>query len=1080
MPRPSLAVALLGLAAIAAAQTDVKSPDATKSPLAEAVGGFGFRAVGPALSSGRIGDLAVDPTRPARYFVAAASGGVWRTENNGITFTPIFDQHGSFSIGCLALDPSNPHVLWVGTGENNSQRSVAFGDGVYRSRDGGKNFERLGLEDSEHIGAIAIDPHDGNVVYVAAQGPLWRSGEQRGLFKTVDGGKSWKKVLDVSEHTGINEVHLDPRDADVLYASAYQRRRHVWTLINGGPESAIYKSIDAGATWRKVTQGIPDVDKGRIGMAVSPVDPDVIYAIIEAQRGEGGVFRSTDRGETWSKQSSKVSTSPQYYNELVCDPRDVDTLYCLDTFTTVSRDGGKTWSNLGNLHRHVDDHALWIDPRDTKHLLIGGDGGLFESFDGGAHWDFKENLNLTQFYRVSADQALPFYNVYGGTQDNNSLGGPSRTTRLGGITNDDWFVTVGGDGYEVQVDPTNPDIVYTQWQHGGLVRLDRKSGEQVDIKPREGVGEPPLKWNWDTPLLLSAHSPTRLYFAANRLYRSDDRGDSWRAISNDLTRGIDRDQLEVMGRVWEVDTVAKNASTSFYGNSVALAESPLDEGVLYVGTDDGLVHVTTDAGGSWAKLDTFAGVPERTYVSRLEASVHARDRVYAAFNNHKNGDFKPYLLTSDDRGQTWRSIASDLPARNFVHALVEDHVNGDLLFVGTEFGVFVSLDRGAHWHKMSGGLPTIAVRDLEIQRREHDLIVGTFGRGIYILDDYAPLRALTAEVVESAAALFAVRKAPLYVPGSRLGLNTGLGTQGSTYFAAQNPPFGAVITFWLKEKVTTRKEQREAAQKKAREAATKLDYPTYAQLRAEDQEAAPAVFLTVRDSAGEVVRHDKATASQLEAPDEPEPWGRSDAGPLALGGTYRVTLDSVVDGKTTQLAGPIDFRVEPLHLQSLPAVDAAEVLVFQQKITALRRAVRAARASSGELSTKLAHARAAVRQSPRADATMAGKLDDMVGRLATLTTALNGDATLDARNNASPLSIASRVENVASHQFFTTAAPTATEREAYRSAGTAFATVLADLRQLAATDWPAVERALEQAGAPTTPGRLPDWKLDDR
>ncbi|HEV8692703.1 MAG TPA: hypothetical protein VGQ93_00735, partial [Lysobacter sp.] len=704
------------------------------------------RPIGPALMSGRIGDFAVNPKDKRHYFVAVGSGGVWKTLNGGVTYTPVFDKEGSYSIGCVALDPSNPNAVWVGTGENNSQRSVGWGDGVYRSLDGGKNWQNMGLKESEHIGRIVIHPKNSEIVYVAAQGPLWRGGGERGLYKTTDGGKSWQRILHISDDTGVNEVLMDPRDPNVLYASAYQRRRHVWTLINGGPESAFYKSTDAGKSWRKITNGIPDVDKGRIGLAISPANPDTLYAIIEAADSKGGVFRSADRGETWDKRGDYMTSSPQYYNELFADPVEVNRVYAEDTYLHVSEDGGKTFTRVPENNKHVDNHAVWIEPADNRHLLVGCDGGVYETFDRGEHWHFKENLPVTQFYRVSADNARPFYNVYGGTQDNNSEGGPSRTTDRAGITSADWFITVGGDGYETLVDPDDPNIIFAMWQYGGLVRFDRRSGEITDIKPREAPSDPPLKWNWDSPLILSPHNPKRLYFAANRLFRSEDRGDSWTAISGDLTRGLDRNALPVMGRIQPADAVAKNKSTSIYGNCVSLAESPLVEGLIYVGTDDGLVHVTGDAGKTWRKIEAFPGIPENTYVSCLTASRHHTDTIYAAFDNHKNGDFKPYLLVSTNRGESWTSIAGSLPKREVVLCLQQDHEKPDLLFAGTEFGAWFTLDAGQHWTRLTS-LPTIAVRDIEIQRRENDLILGTFGRGIYILDDYSPLRHATPDLL---------------------------------------------------------------------------------------------------------------------------------------------------------------------------------------------------------------------------------------------------------------------------------------------------------------------------------------------
>ena len=1052
-----------------------------------------FRGIGPAMCSGRIVDIAVDPVVSSRWFIAAASGGVWRTENNGTTFEPVFDGEGSYSIGCVAIDPSNRHTIWVGTGENNSQRSVSWGDGVYRSRDGGKSWENVGLKDSQHIGRIAVDPRDSNVVWVAAQGPLWSSGGDRGVFKTTDGGETWRRVLDISPDTGANEVHLDPRNPDVAYASAYQRRRRVWTLIDGGPESAIYKTTDGGESWREITNGVPSVDMGRIGMAISPADPDVLYAIIEAQRGEGGTFRSTDRGESWTKMSSKVSSSPQYYNELVCDPHDVDTVYCLDTYTSRSRDGGKTFERVGNRHRHVDDHALWIDPGHAGHLVIGGDGGIYETFDAGSHWDFKENLPLAQYYRVSADQAEPFYNIYGGTQDNNSMGGPSRTTDLAGITSEDWVVTVGGDGYEAQVDPTNPDLVYTQWQYGGLVRFDKKSGERTDIKPRQAPGEPPIVWNWDSPLLISSHSPTRLYFAGDRLFRTDDRGDSWKTISGDLTRGIDRDQLEIMGRVQDVDAVAKNASTSVYGNCVSLTESPIDENVLYVGTDDGLVHVTRDGGANWTKIASFPGVPARTYVSRLEASRHAEGRVYAAFSNHKDGDFSPYLLVSEDFGATWTSIAADLPERDVVWSLAEDHVQAGLLFCGTEYGVYVSLDRGGKWTRMKSGLPTVAVRDIEVQRRENDLVLGTFGRGFYVLDDYTPLRELASGVAEAAAHLFAVRKAPLYIEQSRLGMNDGRGAQGSTYYAAPNPPFGAILTLHLRDGFDTLKEQREAAQDKARDEDGSFPFPSDDAIRAEDRENPVAVWVTIRDADGAVVkrvdaprkkgmhrvawdlRYTGATKVTIGAAGEGSPWSRPDTGPLVLGGTFTATLEREAAGVVEALAGPVAFEVEALNLATLPAADKAEVLAFQREVIELRRAVRASARVLDELQSRVDHCRVALRRSS-ADLALLAQVEALDGDLADLRVQLAGDSSLSRRSKPAAMSIRSRIENVAGAQLYTSSAPTKTERDAFGHAADGFEPVLARLRAIATEDLPAIERALEGAGAGDTPGRLPQWR----
>ncbi|NQV35142.1 MAG: glycosyl hydrolase, partial [Phycisphaeraceae bacterium] len=845
---------LLGSSVLLAAQEDLGLD-------AGAFSGLKLRNIGPGMKSGRISDVVKDPTRPSTWYVAVASGNVWKTMNNGTTWTPIFDHHGSYSIGCITIDPQNPQVLWLGTGENNSQRSAGYGDGVYKSMDAGKSWTHMGLKTSEHIGKILIDPRDSQVVYVASQGPLWAPGGERSLYKTLDGGRTWDAVLTISENTGVSDMAFDPENPDVLYATTYQRRRHVWALVAGGPESAIYKSTDAGKTWRKIVKGLPTVDLGRIGLTVSPQQPNVLYAIVPASWGESGFYRSNDRGETWQRMSDYITTDPQYYQELFADPHKFDRVYSVDTFLQVTEDGGKTWRPMNTRFKHVDDHALVFDPQDPEYLMIGCDGGIYETWDRGDAWRHVSNLPVTQFYRVGIDNSKPFYYVYGGTQDNGSLGAPSRTTNRHGIRSSDWFVTCGGDGYQTRVDPSDPNIVYSESQYGGLVRYDRRSGERVGIQPQPGPNEPPLVWNWDSPLVLSPHSPTRLYFAANRLFRSDDRGDSWRAISPNLTSEIDRNQLEVMDTVWSAESVWKNVWTSFYGNIVSLDESPLQEGLLYVGTDDGLIQVTEDGGHHWRKMAFFPGVPENTYVADLKASVHDVNTVFAVFNNHKRGDFAAYVLKSKDRGMTWTSISSNLPARHVAWSIQQDAVRSDLLFVGTEFGLFFSLDGGSHWVGLKGGVPTVAFRDLEIQTRECDLVCGTFGRGILILDDYSPLRHVTPELMKKPAVLFPVKRTWMYVQDAPMG-GGGKASLGDGFFTAPNPPFGAVFTYRLKHGLQTRRQTRKQQETKRQQAGQPVPYPDWDALRQEDTEDTPLVCLTVKDHRGKVVRRVKgATGS---------------------------------------------------------------------------------------------------------------------------------------------------------------------------------------------------------------------------
>jgi len=1088
-------LALLAALALFASADEKKTPEAPKDPFsADTFAGLSFRNLGPAVTAGRISDLAVS-SRPGTYFVAVASGGVWRTTTWGSTFTPVFDEQGSFSIGCVTIDPNDPLTVWVGTGENNAQRSVAFGDGVYKSTDNGRTWTNVGLKESEHVGNIVVDPRNSKVVYVAAQGPLWRDGGDRGLYKTTDGGKTWDAVLKISDRTGVSEVWLDPRNPDVLYAVAWQRRRHVWTMISGGPESALYKSTDAGASWKKVAGGFPTAELGRIGLAVSPSNPNYVYAIVEASDEKAaGTWRSTDAGGSWERRGD-FTTSGNYYQELFADPKNPERVYAMDVFLKVSEDGGKTFTNLGEKEKHVDNHALWIDPQNTDHLLNGNDGGLYESWDRGKSWEFKENLPITQFYRVTLDNSEPFYWVYGGTQDNFTLGGPSRTRTAHGIRNSDWFVTLFGDGFQIQVDPEDPNIVYTEVQYGGLARFDRRTGEKIDIQPQPGPGEDPLRFNWDSPLLLSPHSRTRLYFAAQRLFRSDDRGDTWTPVSPDLSAQIDRNTLKVMGRVWGVDAVAKNQSTSFYGNIVSLEESPKQENLLYVGTDDGLVQVSEDGGGAWRKQERFPGVPERTYVADLAASPHDANVVYAAFNNHKMGDFKPYLLKSADRGRTWTSISAGLPERGPVWTVLEDPVQPGLLFAGTEFGVFFSPNGGARWVQLKGGLPTIAVRDLAVHRREGDLVLGTFGRGFYVLDDVTPLRRTTAALLASEAALLPVRRAWMYVPEEPLG-PAGRGFQGASFYMADNPPFGAVFTYYLKDELKSLAKKRQEAEKKVAEKGGDTPYPSWEDLEKEAREEDPAVLLTVTDEGGNVVRrltggtkagfHRVAWDLRFPAPNptslkpfESEAvWVTAPTGPLALPGRYTVSLAKRVGGVVTPLGEPQAFEAVVLGTASLPAPDRQALQAFAQKTARLQRAVLGAVQVVKEAKTRVEHLKKAIEDATGADARMMDEARALEPRLREIALALSGGGVRSKYQEPEPPSIADRVASIVNGHWTTTQAPTNTHRRAYDVAAAQFEPVLSALAKLVETDLPALEKRAEAAGAAWTPGRVPRWSKE--
>ncbi|MFQ5691121.1 MAG: glycosyl hydrolase [Gemmatimonadota bacterium] len=1082
---PLLAVPLgPGLLAQGTGKADRDHDGGSAALTSATVSGLKLRNIGPAVTSGRLTDIAVDPVRRSTWYVAAASGNVWKTVNAGTTWKPIFDKQGSYSIGSVAVDPRHHLTVWVGTGENNSQRSVAFGDGLYKSIDGGASFRKVGLERSEHIAKILIDPRNSDVVYVAAQGPLWAAGGDRGLYKSTDGGETWKRVLTIDDDTGVTDVHFDPRDPDVLYAASYQRRRHVWTLIDGGPGSGVWKSTDAGATWRRIDKGLPSGDKGRIGLAISPIRPDIVYAIVEATGDKGGFFRSEDGGEHWSRQSEYVSSSPQYYQEIVADPHRFDRVYSLDTFVMVTEDGGKHFSRLGETDKHVDNHALIIDPADAHHLIVGCDGGLYETWDRGKSWDFKANLPVTQFYKVAVDNDVPFYHVYGGTQDNNTLGGPSRTANRHGIRNSDWFVTVGGDGFGPEVDPEDPNIIYSQWQYGNLIRYDRRTGERIDIKPREEAQGPPLRWNWDSGLMISPHSHTRLYFGAQMLFRSDDRGDSWRAVSPDLTRQVDRNRLKIMGRVWSVDAVAKNRSTSVYGTIVSLSESPLVEDLLYVGTDDGWIQVSEDGGTHWRRVEHLPGVPDTSYVNDLEASRTDPNTVYAVLNNHKRGDFKPYVLRSTDRGRTWRSIAGDLPERGPAYTIVQDEEQPDLLFVGTEYGIFFTVDGGKKWVQLKGGMPTIAIRELEIQRREHDLVAASFGRGFFILDDYTPLRQLSEAALQEEARIFPVKKAWMYVPASPLG-GGGKASQGTSFFTAPNPPFGATFTYYLKESRETRKARRHKKESELEKKGADVFYPPWEELKAEDREERPLVFLTVRDEAGQVVRRIKGSTSRgihratwdFRYPGFTPISRKEDGfGPLAVPGRYTVSLSELVESGIHELVPPAPFEVEPLGAPSLPPADRRALLAFEKQTGALQRAVMGASRAAQETAERLELIKRAIEVTPTVDIELRKEARALELRLMDLREALRGDPTRSRRSEPAMPGILARVQQIVRGHWSSTSAPTRTHRRLYEIASQEFTDVSEGLRQLIEVDLPALEGRLDAAGVPWTPGRrVPRW-----
>ena len=1057
------------------------------NPLDEtSVSALKWREVGPALTSGRISDLAVNPDNPFEYYVAVASGGVWKTSNWGVDYTPIFDSQSSYSIGCVTIDPNNSNVIWVGTGENNNQRSVAYGDGVYKSVDGGKSWKNMGLKNSEHIGNIIVHPENSDVVYVSAYGPLWSKGGDRGIYKSEDGGVSWDKILFIDEHTGFNEIHMDPRNPEVLYAASHQRRRHVYTYVGGGPGSGLHKSTDGGKTWKKINKGLPGVEIGRIGMDISDANPEIIYAIVEASERKGGFYKSTNRGETWVKQSGKV-TSGNYYQEIFADPVDQDVVYIMDTWMSVTHDGGKSFKNVGEDYKNVDNHAMWINPNNNSHWLIGCDGGIYETFDSGKKWDFKKNLPVTQFYKVAVDNAEPFYNIYGGTQDNFSIGGPSRVNNSHGISNQDWFITHGGDGFESQIDPENPNIVYAQSQYGWLVRFDKLSGEEVGIKPIARKGELDYKWNWDAPLAVSKHKSGRLYFAANKVFRSDDYGNSWNVISDDLSRQIDRNKLKVYDRVLSIDAVAKNGSTSPYGTIVALSESPIDENLIVIGTDDGLIQITEDSGNTWKRIDNIPGAPTQSYVNSVYLSQHDTNVIYVAFNHHKYGDFKPYLFKSSDKGNSWKSISSNLPERGSVYSIEEDHVDRDLIFCGTEFGVFFSPDSGGRWKELSNGLPTIAVRDIAIQRRENDLVLGTFGRGFFVMDDYSVLRSVENSDSSVDAKIFDVRDALMWEKAAPLGL-PGKAFQGDNFYLAENLDPVAIFTYNYDKKFESLKSKRQKTEKKLIKDEKDVSYPSYEELYNELNEAKPELVFTIRDSENNVVkkiykkpskglsrfqwdlRYEDNSPINLNTSSFYNPFAGVSEGTLVSPGTYTIDMSLLEAGETTKIVDAISFNVVALNNTVMPADDRLAKVEFQRKVAKLQAEIGEYSRKLSEVSNKMRYVAQAIKKVEQPVDKISKMAWDLNQAIKEINLKFYGDNVKSRLDIQTYLTPSSRLGAVAYYQKYSTAAPTKTHMDSYEIAKEEFQPIKLMINELKVkmTD---LESLLKEMGAAYTPGR---------
>ena len=842
-------------------------------------------------------------------------------------------------------------------------------------------------------------------------------------------------------------------------------------------------------SWQQIKTGLPNGDMGKIGIAVTPANPSLVYATIEANSNEKGFYRSLDKGESWEKRNAYISggTGPHYYHEIEASPTNPELVYQMDVFLHVTRDGGKTFNYLGTgREKHSDNHALWIDPDDDQYLIAGTDGGLYESYDEGTTWRHFENLPISQFYKLGLDNSEPFYNIVGGAQDLGTLIGPSRTMNTEGVRNQDWYVPLGADGYESVFDPEDPNIVYMEIQQGVLHRLDRRSEEVINIQPQPGPNDPPERWNWDSPIQISPHNHNRIYFGSQRVWMSENQGNSWTPISKDLTTDTNRYTLETLdNRVWSVDALYDTGAMSKYATLTAISESPVTEGLLYTGSDDGLIHVSENGGETWRKA-TLPGVPERSFINDVEASNHDSNTVFAIADAHKLGDYSPYVFMSNDRGRSWKSIAGDLHDGIIVWVLKQDHVDKNLLFAGTEYGIYFSPNRGTNWYKLDAGVPTIAFRDLELHQRDHDLVGATFGRGFYILDDYSPLRQLSKTIQDKANTLFSVRDAWWYVPSVPMQAK-GKPSQGTTSFSTENPPFGAVFTYYLSDIPETAKTERKNSEKTLREKNADIPFPGWEELFQESNEDEPQVLLLIKDEQGNPIRWIKGSAKKglhrtswdlklpppdpinLSQPAFKPPWAGDAEGPLVAPGNYSVALYILHNGRLNKQGESQTFAVKPVA-NTVPNTNFNAIAEFQEKTSELLRQISSAGRKLGEASNRIRHIKAALIETPKVTPKLFEDLYDLEQQLAKLRKRLYGDPIRQSLNESSSPSIQSRVGQVAYGHWATRQNPTETHKRNIEIAENDFKTFRKDLIAYLNL-FETYEGRLEAAGAPYTPGR---------
>jgi len=926
-------------------------PSSPASPM-EKFKSLEFREIGPAVMGGRIDDFAAVESNPNIVFVGVASGRVWKTVNNGTTWEPVFDKESVSTIGDIAIASSDPSIVWVGSGEPNNRQSSSWGNGIYKSTDGGKTWKNMGLADTHHIGRVLIHPKNPDVVYAAALGHLWGPNPERGVYKTTDAGKTWSQVLKISNDTGVSDIAMDPESPDTLYAAAYARRRTPFGYNGGGTESAIYKTTDGGATWKKLSKGLPyenGGETGRIGLDIYRKDPNIVYALV--QHDKGGIYRSEDKGETWHKMSD-TNPRPSYYSQIRIDPNNDLRIWVLGAAMYFSEDGGKTFSTRRVQKIHGDFHALWIDPADSNHIITGSDGGIHWSYDNGKSWDFLNTIAIGQFYEIGLDNEKP-YHICGGLQDNGSWCGPSATLSRDGIVNEDWTLIHGGDGFYAAIDNVDPNIVYTESQDGFLARRNLRTGQERSIKPEAKYGDPHYRFQWNSPVAVSFHDHKTIYYGGNYFFKSSDQGDTWTRLGNDLTTGADRNKMQIFGKTPDKKTLSRHDGVEEFPTITTISESPLTPNVLWTGTDDGNVEVTRDAGKTWTNVaPKFSGVPKGTYVSRVVASKTSEGSALVTFDGHRSDDYSVYIFSTTDYGETWKLIRNGIPdSAGSVHVVREHPRNLNLLFAGTEFGLWISWDRGANWTAFKNNFPTVPVDDIELQATYNDLVIATHGRSIWIFDDLTPLEKMDSAVAFDDFTFFPPRNTNVWY------INNRRWSAGQKMFIAKNPPAGAILNYYLKTAVPAPEPKKEADAEKekaekaaatpAAQTATKKDEPAPQQketspaekatqpIQAADKEEEKSsekkearVKITVTDKDGKLVRELDGPAAagvnranwdlRYNSPAEPSPeqleaiaagYDFGPRGPFVEPGEYTIKINAGDKEATQKVTVEADPRL---------------------------------------------------------------------------------------------------------------------------------------------------------------------------